>query len=561
MTRTRHLQTTTAFGPGQRIGPYQLDTCLAVGAMSETWTATRITPGAAESARSVLKLLSQTRAADPRTLELFLAECNLVVDLRHPNIVAGRSKGAYDGVRYLDLVPVEGMDLADLIQLSAQPLALHHTLYILDQVLVALSFLHDPGQHGFGTPIIHRDVTPENILISCVGEVKLTDFGISQHAATERLMTSSRMGKQRYLTPEQRVGSFTDARTDLYQVGLCAIALLTRRDPEDVVVVPAGLPDPLRQWLQRLLAANPLDRFQCASDALSSLRGLKTRADDPQILGRYLVALSNRGGTQLLSEIETETNLETLEVSAPTENLQSQLASDAQPRKRMRFLHAFWILGLILLVVFGRQRYPRTLPPPSPLSTPMPTPMPMPTPIPIPELPDAGPADLAEAVSSPDLAREKHRKRPRSHQPPVSTPEPIEEMPPPPPAVKEYSPRKEWEAKHAQLVTRLTVIKDGYVAEAGKLPLLEQHEHYVALLEKVVGEYLADAEEQQVLPPRKHTCMLIHALKVLWRRRNETSWKIEIWFRGLETRQRELRTLLEDRDKDTDGKQNNSCND
>lgn len=552
----------TAFGPGQRLGPYLLDTCLASGSMSELFTATRISNPNTGSARAVLKLLSNTRATDRQLLALFLAESNLVVDLRHPNLVCGRNKGEHEGAHFLELELVEGLDLSAMLKLSAQPLGSHHTFYILDQVLTALCFLHDPAQHGFGTPIIHRDVTPDNILVSFAGEVKLTDLGIALHAGTERLAISARMGKPSYLSPEQRAGSPIDARADLYQVGLCALALLSGRETEGVPVVPQDTPAALASWLQQLLAPDPRARFRSAADALVALRDLKQRGDDPRTLGRYLMALSSQGGTQQLSDAETANNVELL----PDGNQPPPPAPGPQRKSLRMYFHVLWILPLIVLLIFLQRCRTGTPVNPGPDLQWTPSPPPAPPPIPIPP-PDAGVPDMyqppAPLPEIPPVPPRRIKRKKGKTQPPPEEPRVPPPPPPPPPrlAVKEYISRGDWESKHAQLVKHIEVVKAGHVESETALPLVDQHQQYVSRVGEVIEQYITDARNKLALPPRKHTCTLLASLKVLWGRRNEPSWKIELWLPGIETQRRHLRALLEPDDKDADGKRNNTCND
>lgn len=186
-------------------------------------------PSAADVRRlAVVKQLRTGVADDPEFVAMFLNEGRIAARLTHPNIVHTYEVGEYEGAPYLAMEYVDGVSLQALVaarsrnEPAAAGFTIRHVVRVLLDTLSALQYAH--GLCDFdGTPLglVHRDVSPHNILVSFDGQVKLADFGIAKAAnSSVETRTGVVKGKLRFMAPEQAVGDSIDARADLYSVGV-----------------------------------------------------------------------------------------------------------------------------------------------------------------------------------------------------------------------------------------------------------------------------------------------------------------------------------------------------
>ena len=175
-----------------------------------------------------LKVLKEEHRGDMEFVRRFEHEARAVLSLSHENIVRSYAVGEDGDISYIVLEYVEGSTLKELIK-SDGPMSPKVAVNIMCQVLDALSHAHQKG-------IIHRDVKPQNVIITPRGRAKLTDFGIARDvAATTRTFTGSNvvMGSVHYISPEQARGEHIDARSDIYSAGVVLYEMLTGRPPYD----------------------------------------------------------------------------------------------------------------------------------------------------------------------------------------------------------------------------------------------------------------------------------------------------------------------------------------
>jgi len=162
--------------------------------------------------------------------ELLFDEARVLANLQHQSIAQILDYDVADGIPFIAMEYVDGMDLSRLLErliVTERPLPISHFLYVAQQILLALDFAHNAkDENGRDLNIIHRDISPANILLSWHGEVKLTDFGIAKGTHRSRLTNMGQIrGKYSYMSPEQAAGMDLDCRSDLYSLGIIMLEL------------------------------------------------------------------------------------------------------------------------------------------------------------------------------------------------------------------------------------------------------------------------------------------------------------------------------------------------
>jgi serine/threonine protein kinase len=179
-----------------------------------------------------LKRLHPHVAADPTMVQSFVHEARLASQLRHPNVAQTYDLGMVDGTYFIAMEYIPGPTLTQLLRQStsaAGPLPIPIALAILGQICDALDYAHNlSDDKGKPLGIIHRDVSPSNIIVSNTGVVKLIDFGIAKAAGSDKTQTGLIKGKFAYMAPEYIRGQL-DLRADLFGLGVIAHELLTGR--------------------------------------------------------------------------------------------------------------------------------------------------------------------------------------------------------------------------------------------------------------------------------------------------------------------------------------------
>lgn len=169
-----------------------------------------------------IKVLKAEFSNDKKFVEKFRAEAQSAAGLTHPNVVNVYDVGEEDGMYYIVMELVEGITLKSFIERKGK-LDVKESVGIAIQIAQGMEAAH--SNH-----IIHRDIKPQNIMISREGKVKVTDFGIAK-AATSDTITSNAMGSVHYLSPEQARGGFSDEKSDIYSLGVTMYEMLTGRVP------------------------------------------------------------------------------------------------------------------------------------------------------------------------------------------------------------------------------------------------------------------------------------------------------------------------------------------
>jgi serine/threonine-protein kinase len=198
-------------------GRYAVEARLAHGGMSTVYVATDTRLGR----RVAVKVMQPALAEDPEFVARFNREARAAARLSHPDVVAVYDQGADDGHVFLVMEYVPGSTLRDVIREKGR-LSPGETVAVMDHVLAALGAAHAAG-------LVHRDVKPENVLVTPDGRVKVTDFGLARAVAGSSVTGDSGMmfGTASYVAPEQVSGGVADVRSDVYSAGVVLFELLT----------------------------------------------------------------------------------------------------------------------------------------------------------------------------------------------------------------------------------------------------------------------------------------------------------------------------------------------
>jgi serine/threonine protein kinase len=220
--------------PGDRLRDYEVIAPLPSGGMAKLFLARRSGVGGF-SQQVALKLVRPELVADRGMLELFLDEARLAARVVHPNVVRVHEVGEERGNYFIAMEYVEGASLAEFLEgLRARRLRLRRKLcvWLATQVAEALHATHEAkGENGVPLDIVHRDVSPQNVLIGDSGHVKLIDFGVASSRSSENPLETGpfMLGKLRYAAPERLKLEPTDRRADVYALGVMLWEMLTAR--------------------------------------------------------------------------------------------------------------------------------------------------------------------------------------------------------------------------------------------------------------------------------------------------------------------------------------------
>jgi serine/threonine protein kinase len=275
----------------------------------------------------VLKRIHTAFLADAQFRNMLVDEAHISMGLHHNNIVQILDLGRAGGRLFLVLELVDGWDLARILERTAEakfPLPVGLGLYLIAEVCRALSYAHGRTDlEGRPMGIVHRDVSPQNVLVSDQGEVKLTDFGIAK-AMTKRERTATGVvkGKIAFMSPEQACGQPLDGRSDLFSLGTLLYLVSTGVRPFEAATdfeifarVQKGIFTPpedvrpelspaLAQVIRRAMSVDPEQRYQTADELLVDIEGIwRTEFSAPGSteLKLWLVELGRRDGVPTIA--------------------------------------------------------------------------------------------------------------------------------------------------------------------------------------------------------------------------------------------------------------------
>ncbi|MDB4981510.1 MAG: pkn6 [Myxococcales bacterium] len=309
-------------------GRYKIVRKVADGGMAEIFLATQLGREGFQKP-VILKRIHSSIYADPQFRNMFLDEAHISMGLSHSNIVQILDLGVGAGRYFLVMEAVDGWDLGRVLYRAATvgtPFPRDLGLHVAAEVCRALAYAHGKmdasGERPLG--IVHRDVSPQNILLSEQGEVKLTDFGIAK-AMNKREHTGTGVvkGKVAFMSPEQALGKPIDARSDLFAVGTVLYQLMTRVRPFEAAtdlevllrvqhgefkpahVVAPDLPAEVSSIIARSMQLDPDLRFQSADEMLTAIENVLRTVFRPvgqTELKRWLAGLGARDGQAPMSK-------------------------------------------------------------------------------------------------------------------------------------------------------------------------------------------------------------------------------------------------------------------
>jgi len=281
------------------LGPYELIQRIATGGMAEVYLSRRAGPHGFQKVVAVKRILPQL-AQDTDFVAMFIDEARVCARLAHPNIVQVFDFGEHDGELYMAMEYVDGTTAARLVRAAAsrgEDVPLDAAIYIVLSVLRGLDYAHNArDDENRPLALVHRDVSPGNVLIDRSGAVKLTDFGIARAAEIERRTDAGQLkGKLGYMSPEQVVGRELDARSDLFTAAIVLAelvmlrplfsgsseidVLMKIRDADLAAIDRAGprVPDDLKTILFRAMARERALRYPSAAAFAEALEEVLRR--------------------------------------------------------------------------------------------------------------------------------------------------------------------------------------------------------------------------------------------------------------------------------------------
>ncbi len=312
-------------------GPYRLLERVAVGGMAEVFRAKRTGVEGFEKVVAVKRILAHL-SDNKEFVDMFIHEAKMVAGLTHPNIVQILDLGMLESSYFITMEYVHGRDLRSIQKRAEEKgvrVPLDLAALIVSKVCAALEYAHrKKDDRGRPLHIVHRDVSPQNILISFEGDVKLTDFGIAK-AATKATITDrgALRGKLLYMSPEQAWGRPIDKRADIFSLGVVFYELVTGRKPflassegsildavrECRVAPPTTInpriPDKLASVVTKALDRDPDQRYQDASEMYRDLdRVLHERQvpSAPELSRLMNVLFDERERGELVAEEEPD---------------------------------------------------------------------------------------------------------------------------------------------------------------------------------------------------------------------------------------------------------------
>lgn len=285
----------------ESFGKYELLEQIGIGGMAEVFLAKSFGAEGIEKILVIKRILPEY-TENPKFVDMFVSEAKIAMDLNHPNVVQIYDFGKVENQFYLAMEFIDGIDLGIFIaghQKLKKKISIGNAVYIISEIAKGLHYAHE-RKDSFGEPlkIVHRDISPQNILISPDGGVKLVDFGIAKATSVTDENPNVVRGKFSYMSPEQASGRYVDHRSDIFSLGTILFELLCNRPlfkhanqketmslvksavVPDLLDLNPDLPLDLVDLVYKSLAKNPDERFSSARDIQVALTRILYRLED-----------------------------------------------------------------------------------------------------------------------------------------------------------------------------------------------------------------------------------------------------------------------------------------
>jgi serine/threonine protein kinase len=303
-----------------RLGRYELIAKIGEGGMGAVYKAVHLNLGKTVA----IKMLAADRVKDEHAVARLKREMKAVGSLHHPHIVGAHDADEVDGVHFLVMEYVDGIDLGEVVQ-RVGPLPFADACEIIRQAAMGLAYAHRNG-------LVHRDVKPSNLMLTVEGQVKMLDLGlallVSDGAERELTRVGRAMGTVDYMAPEQSGDShLVDARCDIYSLGCTLFKLLSSRvlfagsefdsalkkmmahvsrEPPSIVDFRPDVPPALSAVLKRMLAKKPADRIATADELTDALSPFSAGSDLQALYKHALLGTSPEINVASSAEIPTD---------------------------------------------------------------------------------------------------------------------------------------------------------------------------------------------------------------------------------------------------------------
>lgn len=294
---------------------YLIGELIGSGGMANVYQATDL-----QNQRTVaVKILREECRENSELVRRFKNESKAISILNHPNIVKVYDVSVQDDMQYIVMEYIDGITLKEYMEYRGQPLTYKETLHFITQILAALQHAHETG-------IVHRDVKPQNIMLLADSSIKVMDFGIARFSRSEnQTMTDKAIGSVHYISPEQARGGATDAKADIYSVGVMMYEMLAGRlpfesdSPVSVAIQQiADAPTPLRELnpavpealaaiTERAMAKDPRERYPSAQDMLADIEEFR-RNPSVKFEYQYMDAAPTRYVDKVVSKTTAKRN-------------------------------------------------------------------------------------------------------------------------------------------------------------------------------------------------------------------------------------------------------------
>ena len=300
-----------------------------------------------------IKMLGDQLVQDDKVVRRFLQEARAVADLNHPNVVQVYAVDTHEGRPYFAMEYVEGQSLTDLIHASGK-IEPARAAEIIREAANGLAAAH-------GKEVVHRDIKPDNIMLTNQGGVKVVDFGIAKMEETDAKLTATGMlvGTPNYISPEVCLGDPVDVRSDIFSLGIVFFEMLTGRTPFQAdspidmmtAVVHAEIPDiqdlnpdvdtNIRSILVRMLQKDPVRRYQRCQQIIDDL--------DSTLTSQNLVHASASEAVTVIREQPLFDNNAAATAANSTQPT-AAAADQARSEEKNGAVRWGWVVGLLLIV-------------------------------------------------------------------------------------------------------------------------------------------------------------------------------------------------------------------